>query len=747
VTSPEDCRVLVYKEPHKDPKLKLFTEFNVNPDVNHLFVTDSGLVYVTSLDAIHVWSIATAKPSMTLVDDVGVKPGFAFLNDSAVLTIARGRTFISYRPSESGHSPEITTLPSRLSITDNTRVGPAGSYLYVSYPHPPHQRIELFSVDYPITIPQWDVPSIQSVLFETDTLVIITGDNRIVRRKEIPLTEQVDGFCRRKLFDLALRLSSSANLGAKMTAKIHLDQGDDFYAHNKFEEALAEYCQTIGHSEPSYIIQRFVDPPHVRFLLKYLLALQRVGKLSKGHMPLFLNCCAKLRETDILRQTVAGLLEEARRRRPPPFDVRPAVEVLRRNGYAEDAEQIALHFSQADLYLEILHGKRKYGEMLSYMESSLPGEFVERMLLEYGPEMIDNFGDGRDRFIEFAVRCSTDGCRNDRDSRTTVLSPDALDDLFLGDFGMHFRFLYAVLQSGKRELSEVSWTTLIELALRTGSEKVMELLKTPNANYSLDQVLVYLTQFGHAEGRQFVCERIGFWSAMLQDAPPDEILRICSRFGRKDATLWSDGLLKLANSDCDPALLSGFLDEVHRQDALPFLAVLKVLRASKTRRFGVILPFVQAAFRSEQALLRTASQKKRERQAAIAKNEEIVRELTGRRFVIATAECSQCRRELSGDSTHFLCGHSFDDRCLSGGSEFCPICRPEYERLLDEKIARMSDVGRAIEPDDHEVDDYETLLAYAGHSLFVTGVDIMSHKQNEEILAETIDLRKRIQGD
>jgi hypothetical protein len=50
-------------------------------------------------------------------------------------------------------------------------------------------------------------------------------------------------------------------------------------------------------------------------------------------------------------------------------------------------------------------------------------------------------------------------------------------------------------------------------------------------------------------------------------------------------------------------------------------------------------------------------------------------------------KCYSCQNQLDIHSTslHFLCGHSFHQRCLGENENQCPKCLPEFKRVLEVK--------------------------------------------------------------
>ncbi len=64
-------------------------------------------------------------------------------------------------------------------------------------------------------------------------------------------------------------------------------------------------------------------------------------------------------------------------------------------------------------------------------------------------------------------------------------------------------------------------TVLIEMALRSCPDRVIELLKELGIQYSNEQVLSYVTLWNHREGQLFMYERMKLYSLLVQECDPE----------------------------------------------------------------------------------------------------------------------------------------------------------------------------------------------------------------------------------
>lgn len=63
------------------------------------------------------------------------------------------------------------------------------------------------------------------------------------------------------LFAEAKKIAKDAKFPADIIAEICKEHADKLYNQKNFEDAITQYKETIGHLNPSYVIQRFIQVP------------------------------------------------------------------------------------------------------------------------------------------------------------------------------------------------------------------------------------------------------------------------------------------------------------------------------------------------------------------------------------------------------------------------------------------------------------------------------------------------------
>ena len=85
--------------------------------------------------------------------------------------------------------------------------------------------------------------------------------------------------------------------------------GDHKYKKCDWDGAIEQYNQTVGYTEPSYVIRRFLDAQRIQNLTSYLEHLHSVDDgehATKDHTTLLLNCYTKLKDTEKLDKFISS---------------------------------------------------------------------------------------------------------------------------------------------------------------------------------------------------------------------------------------------------------------------------------------------------------------------------------------------------------------------------------------------------------------------------------------------------------
>lgn len=711
----------IYKSPYTN-RSKPYHFIQCTDQITNLLLTESGILYFTTNKAVYGYNIAMKQQQQ--MENEGVKPGFAFLNSVDNLFLVREKQFVYYSPSGNRITHELELAP--------RKVGAAGRYCYSAADAQISTSFIVMDLEYGLLVNSQNIGStVAFVDYQWGSLITISKSNVIKMYQEMKNQPKIDLLCKNLRFEMAIKMSKSFNLGAASEATINQLYADYLFTQHNYDAAIDHYIMTIGYTDPSHVIAKFVEPHHAEHLANYLVKLPR-EIITKQHTTLLFNCYTKIRATGKLDEIVKNFVDQAKSNNEPSFDVETAVDVLTRSGYKQHALNLAQAFRFHSLYLQLLEeGTPDYEKMLDYMKE-IPGEQIMRKLVQYGAEIIDNCPHLKEKLIDFCVTACTEGVKNERKEGNTVVKPEDLSFVFLNDDNSHFTFLYKLLQKNPSILSEQSWDVLVEMCLRASPDKIVEILSHPSAKYHNEQALILMNSFKVTNGRDLLFEKMKLYSLILQEADPSNILDICKKFGDFDKSLWSDALVKLSVAqNVDPQILTDFVKEVSERKVIPFMTILRTLQRSGNHKYKIVMPIVAAIFKQEQDLILEASKKLTESQKKENENNAKIEKITTKNFQVKRTRCEICGQDIEYESRHFFCGHSYHENCLGDSTEFCIKCRNEYEEIVSSKIERMESAMKQNVADDIG-NGFSFLLNEISNSLFST----ISDAAEDDVQAE-----------
>lgn len=245
------------------------------------------------------------------------------------------------------------------------------------------------------------VKEVSHLLSEWGNIILIMADKSVLCIGEKDMESKLDMLFKKNLYTVAINLVQSQQADAAATAEVLRKYGDHLYSKQDYDEAMAQYIHTIGHLEPSYVIQKFLDAQRIYNLTNYLENLHEKGLASKDHTTLLLNCYTKLKDVDKLNMFIKSEDGGGEHK----FDVETAIRVCRAANYHEHAMYVAKKAGRHELYLKILlEDLGRYDEALQYISSLEPSQ-AGVTVKEYGKILIEH---KPEETIDILMRLCTD---------------------------------------------------------------------------------------------------------------------------------------------------------------------------------------------------------------------------------------------------------------------------------------------------------------------------------------------------
>jgi len=278
------------------------------------------------------------------------------------------------------------------------------------------------------------------------------------------------------------------------------------------------------------------------------------------------------------------------------------------------------------------------------------------------------------------------------------------------------------------------WNTLLELYLSTDPAAVeadgaragttsrtkaeleanaLELLRSRDEiAYDDTQALLVCTTLGFTAGFVLLYEQLGmyddivrYWIDTAQLTPQStdasvQVLAALKRYGQGRPYLYRLVLRFLSSSEellgRHSAELGELLDEIERDRILDPIAVVQVLSRAGLASVGVVREYLKrhlAAERDEAASDLALIESYRAESSALSIKAAALADPRQPQVFQAT-RCASCAGQLALPAVHFMCQHSYHERCLPEGAVDCPNCEGRHGLVREVRRAGEGWLGR-----------------------------------------------------
>ncbi|XP_025015789.1 vacuolar protein-sorting-associated protein 11 homolog isoform X2 [Ricinus communis] len=354
-------------------------------------------LFAVSPNSVSLFSLQSQPPRRQLLDQIGCNVNSVAMSDRSELIIGRPEAVYFYEVDGRG--------PCWAFEGEKKFVGWFRGYLLcvIGDQRSGKDTFNIYDLKNRLIAHSLAVKEVSHMLCEWGNIILIMNDKSALCIGEKDMESKLDMLFKKNLYTVAINLVQSQQADAAATAEVLRKYGDHLYSKQDYDEAMAQYISTIGHLEPSYVIQKFLDAQRIYNLTNYLENLHEKGLASKDHTTLLLNCYTKLKDVDKLNVFIKsedGVGEHK-------FDVETAIRVCRAANYHEHAMYVAKKAGRHELYLKILlEDLGRYDEALQYISSLEPSQ-AGVTVKEYGKILIEH---KPAETIEILMRlCTEDG--------------------------------------------------------------------------------------------------------------------------------------------------------------------------------------------------------------------------------------------------------------------------------------------------------------------------------------------------
>ncbi|GFZ05247.1 vacuolar protein sorting 11 [Actinidia rufa] len=480
------------------------------------------------------------------------------------------------------------------------------------------------------------IKEVSQMLCEWGNIILIMADKSAFCIGEKDMESKLDMLFKKNLYTVAINLVQSQQADAAATAEVLRKYGDHLYSKQEYDEAMAQYINTIGHLEPSFVIQKVCRAANYHEHAMYVA--KKAGR-HEWYLKILLEDLGSYEEAlqyiSSLEPSQAGVTVKEYGKILIEHKPAETIEILTR--LCTEEGEPARRGSSNGTYTSMLPSPVDFLNIFIHHSQSLM-DFLEKYTNKV------------------------------KDSLAQVEIHNTLLELYLSD-DLTFPSISQVnLDENNNFRGERPSITTERL------QKGLCLLKTAwpsdleHPLYDVDLAIILCEMNAFKEGLLYLYEKMKLYKEVMacymQAHDHEGLIACCKKLGDSgkggDQSLWADVLKYFGElgEDCSKEVKE-VLTYIERDDILP--------------------PIIESKLIEED---RRAIDKYQEETLAMRKE---IQDLRTNARIFQLSKCTACTFTLDLPAVHFMCMHSFHLRCLGDNEKECPECAPEYRSVLEMK--------------------------------------------------------------
>lgn len=645
--------------------------FQSSDPVTNLVFKDEWLLFVTTVSRILTLNTTgrnQGKPERLLDRHLGADIGCCDkMGDSLVVARDDGISF--YDSLAKTSSVGLEMVKRRMKTLNNN------NYILIVTPQASSFKVVIFDHINRLIAFTLVVPSSVTHLFN---MFFLCADGMLYELAEKPLANQIEIAESRGMFPLAIKMAGG---NPKLTSAIRNHYADFLYNKQDYQHAIEEYCK-VDSINVNSVILKFRDTDKMSLLVTFLESLQNP---EIDHATLLLCIYCKLKQTSTLMEYV----EKGHR-----FNVETVISLCRECGFSTEAVEISKKLSQDSLVVDILlNDKKNSSEALQYLRT-LSAEHLVVVLIEFLDPLMSHNPDETTQLL-------VDIFNGSIQSSYQPPRPQLVFSAF-HSYPHHFKLFLEecvkasdVFGGDKNSLLVILYEVYLHLGM-DGSDLANEIARSGNQNDKLDLLLVSHMENFHL-GENVARDRPGFEidlfrSCMARD-DVDGSIAVLEQYGAKEWELYRLALgfftsSKQVYKKVGVDKIQQVLKEIKRLNIMSPLDVVQTLSINSVATLGLIreylVDYVSLERREIEQNTKLATSY-REETASLQKDIDML--ISEPVTLNQKPQCQSCGLKLDFPAVHFICHHSFHQRCI--GEELkCPLCTSEIDEIEALRSAR-----------------------------------------------------------
>ncbi|KAF8163747.1 hypothetical protein B0H34DRAFT_795410 [Crassisporium funariophilum] len=249
---------------------------------------------------------------------------------------------------------------------------------------------------------------------------------------------------------------------------------------------------------------------------------------------------------------------------------------------------------------------------------------------------------------------------------------------------------------------------------KTMRDKAMRVLRSNEIPYDSMHALILCSTHGFTLGLVLLWEKMGMYEDVLRfwmdkdregttPGASHKVIEHLMQYGEQRPNLYPLVLRFLTSS---PELLrrhqedlAGILEYIDEEGLIPPLGVIQVLSRNGVASVGLVKEWLISRIKESRMEIQNDQELTKSYRLETAAKLKQVEELSDPENprVFHVTRCTSCLGQLDLPSVHFMCQHSYHQRCIAENETECPACAREHGvireiRQNNEKIADQHDI-------------------------------------------------------
>ncbi|XP_055852753.1 vacuolar protein sorting-associated protein 11 homolog [Episyrphus balteatus] len=551
---------------------------------------------------------------------------------------------------------------------------------------------------------QTPVDPVVAILNEFGNCFIVTKSKQVFHLREKDIQSKLNMLFKKNLYDIAIRITKDLQFDEEGLASIYKQYADHLYIKGDYSGAVEKYVKTIGYIEPSYVIMKFLDSRHIKYLADYLHALYKKNHATQQHKTLLMNCRTRLDLPQKLDEFLFN--EEEEDSNEMIFDINAAI----RNQSAatmdfQDREELKEEYN-----LSVLLKKIQDTSEMTAMLSKLSEDDVYVFFKKFGLILMQHAPEDTTRLLKRLCREQemSNFIEDHVNEMQISFAPEQFIPLFDGNWELLLGFLESCVTNATTEFHETVYNTLIELNLRKWQNcmltenQLLDILKLHRERYNKEQVLI-------------MCRMAQFWSGILYLYEEDQLynltihyyvknkdynslLSCCKSLGQFQPQLWIQALNELHNDpDVPMNVLLQILNVITTEKLQSPLQILQCLAVDRGPNISHVKDYYTQSFLKETTAISQEEKDVENLQADLKSLQDLIKNFQTNPIEFRNTVCDACTQPLQLPAVYFLCQHSFHQDCVRTYSENekdCSICSVKNQQMSERLRTQQESQGQ-----------------------------------------------------